>query len=162
MRDAFGGVFMFNLLLVFIFIYVAFAAVSLNYAKAFKLKNSIISFIEENEIIDYKDINSNDEFNAIIENANYKHKCPNGEGIKKAPEGYDIGYCYNGVELSSLETRIEGTNSVEINYQVITYADWNLGALNKLLALAGKSQNSQSSLNRAWTIKGTAKVVKRQ
>ena len=72
MRDAFGGVFMFNLLLVFIFIYVAFAAVSLNYAKAFKLKNSIISFIEEKEIIDYRDINSNAEFNAILENANYK------------------------------------------------------------------------------------------
>ena len=52
MRDAFGGVFTMNLLLVFIFIFVAFSAVSLNYAKAFKLKNDIIDFIETNEIID--------------------------------------------------------------------------------------------------------------
>ena len=50
MRDAFGGVFMIRLFLVFIVIYVAFTAVSLNYAKAFRIKNEIISFIEENEI----------------------------------------------------------------------------------------------------------------
>jgi len=59
MRDAFGGVFTMNLLLVFIFIFVAFAAVSLNYAKAFKVKNSIIDieiFIvaEENIAIEEK------------------------------------------------------------------------------------------------------------
>ena len=159
MRDAFGGVFMFNLLLVFIFIYVAFAAVSLNYAKAFKLKNSIISFIEENEIIDYRDINSNEEFNAILENANYKKECNNGNGIIRSVEGFDIGYCYNGILLMSEETKIAGTNSSEINYQVMTFADWNLGALNKLLALAGKNANKQQYVDGTWTIKGTAKVI---
>ena len=43
MRDSFGGVFMTNLFLVFIFIYVAFTAVSLNYAKAFKVKNKTLN-----------------------------------------------------------------------------------------------------------------------
>ena len=51
MRDAFGGIFMFNLFIVFIFIFVAFSAVSLTYAKAFRLKNSLISYVEEKEII---------------------------------------------------------------------------------------------------------------
>jgi len=46
MREAFGGMFMLRLMLVFIFIYVVFAAISYNYAQAFKLKNSIISYIE--------------------------------------------------------------------------------------------------------------------
>ena len=35
--------------IVFIVIYVAFAAISLNYAKAFRIKNKVISYIEENE-----------------------------------------------------------------------------------------------------------------
>ena len=50
MRDAFGGLFMIRLMLVFIVIYVAFAAISLNYAKAFRIKNKVISYIEENDI----------------------------------------------------------------------------------------------------------------
>ena len=44
MRDAFGGVFMFRLMLVFIVIYVAFTAISFKYAKSFRVKNSVIDF----------------------------------------------------------------------------------------------------------------------
>ena len=53
MRDSFGGAFMFRLMLVFIFIFVAFSAVSFNYAKAFRIKNKVIDFIEQNEITDF-------------------------------------------------------------------------------------------------------------
>ena len=56
MRDAFGGEFMIRLFLVFIFIYIMFSAVSLNYAKAFRLKNSVIDYLEKNEILDIKNI----------------------------------------------------------------------------------------------------------
>ena len=49
MRDAFGGVFSTQLILVFIFLYVGFMAISFTYAKAFKYKNSIINYIEQNE-----------------------------------------------------------------------------------------------------------------
>ena len=52
MRDAFGGEFMIRLFLVFIFIYIMFSAVSLNYAKAFRLKNSVIDYLEKNEILE--------------------------------------------------------------------------------------------------------------
>ena len=51
MRDAFGGAFMIKLFLVFILIYVCFIALALNYAKAFKVKNKIIDYLETNEII---------------------------------------------------------------------------------------------------------------
>ena len=50
MRDAFGGVFMMRLMLAFIFIFVAFSAVSLNYAKAFRVKNKVIDVVEQMEI----------------------------------------------------------------------------------------------------------------
>ena len=46
MRDAFGGAFLIKVMLIFLGIYVAFMAVALNYAKAFKVKkNSILSLI---------------------------------------------------------------------------------------------------------------------
>lgn len=162
MRDAFGGIFMIRLLLVFVFIYVAFAAVSLNYAKAFRIKNSIISLIEENEIIDLKKLNSNEKLNSILEDANYSKTCNHGNGVIKSVEEKEIGYCYNGIVVlvDSIEN-VEGTASKAINYQVITYADWNLGALNKILALAGKKENSDEYVTGTWTIKGSAKVIAR-
>ena len=162
MRDAFGGVFMIRLFLVFIFIYVAFAAVSLNYAKAFRIKNSIISLIEENEIINLRELNSNEKLNSILEDANYSKTCNKGNGVIKSIEGKEIGYCYNGIVVlvDSIES-IEGTTSKTINYQVITYADWNLGALNKILALAGKKENSDEYVTGTWKIIGTAKVIER-
>lgn len=56
MREAFGGTFMIKLMLIFLTIYIAFIAVALNYAKAFRVKNKIIDIIEQNEgISDYID-----------------------------------------------------------------------------------------------------------
>ena len=49
MRDAFGGAFLIKVMLIFLGIYVAFMAVALNYAKAFKVKNYIINVIEQYE-----------------------------------------------------------------------------------------------------------------
>ena len=50
MRDAFGGAFMIKIFLIFIIVYVCFTALALNYAKAFKVKNAIIDYLEDKEI----------------------------------------------------------------------------------------------------------------
>ena len=49
MRDAFGGAFFIKLMLIFFVVYISFIAVALNYAKAFRIKNTIVNFIEEHE-----------------------------------------------------------------------------------------------------------------
>lgn len=49
MRDAFGGAFMLQLMLIFLVIYVSLLAVGYNYAKAFRTKNFIIDYIERYE-----------------------------------------------------------------------------------------------------------------
>ena len=54
MRDAFGGTFMIQIFIVFILIYICFTAMSLNYAKAFRVKNAVIDFVETNEISSLK------------------------------------------------------------------------------------------------------------
>jgi len=154
---------MIRLFLVFIVIYVAFTAISFNYAKAFKIKNRIIDFVEQNEIIDLnnyfakgngKNLSKLDE---ILESANYNKECKNGDGTINNGAGELNGYCYRGIVL----TPVNKTDKY-IEYQINTYADWNLGVLNKLLALGGQSKNSNQIVNGAWEITGEAKVVLRK
>lgn len=165
MRDAFGGVFMTNLFLVFIFIYVAFTAVSLNYAKAYRVKNSIIDFIEENEIVEFnssKFRDKLDDLDNILQNASYHKECNGGNGNVVSALGKIDGYCYNGIViLKDREEKVAGTSSTNIYYKVLTYADWNLGALNKILALGGKKEDSEAVVSGTWEITGEAKVVKK-
>ena len=168
MRDAFGGVFMFNLFIVFIFIFVAFSAVSLTYAKAFRLKNSLISYVEENEIISLNlDIDKLEEIDKILKSASYYKTCDSvglTEGNTKSAEGKINGYCHNGVVIrvkDGYPQKIEGTTSELIVYEIITFADWNLGALNKLLALSGQRETDENRITGSWKIIGQAQVVAR-
>lgn len=164
MRDAFGGVFMTNLFLVFIFIYVAFTAVSLNYAKAFRVKNNIIDFIEQNEIANLDEYfgqgivtKDKSKLDTILKDSSYNKSCTTNNQITTS-EG--TGYCYKGIIiLKDREEKIEGTDSKIVYYKVKTYADWNLGALNKILVLGGKKEDSEEVVSGTWAINGEAKVV---
>ncbi len=49
MKESIGGTWLLGFVLVFIVIFSAYLAVSINYTKAFKVKNRIINIIEENE-----------------------------------------------------------------------------------------------------------------
>lgn len=49
MRDAFGAVYYMKFFIVFICIFIAILAIALNYAKAFRVKNMIINYIESND-----------------------------------------------------------------------------------------------------------------
>lgn len=49
MREAIGGTWFTQLIIVFMLIFVAFLALSLNYTKAFKIKNELLTIIEKKE-----------------------------------------------------------------------------------------------------------------
>ncbi len=49
MREAIGGTWIFSIVIVFIVLFSSYLAISVNYSKAFKVKNNIISIIEQNE-----------------------------------------------------------------------------------------------------------------
>lgn len=166
MRDAFGGVFMIRLFLVFIFIYVAFSAISLNYAKAFKIKNKVIDLVETNEVIsltDAKFYQYKEKLEEIIVNSNYNSKCENygiNDGEQKSAEGDVTGYCHKGIYIKKIgEESQSGSNASIITYQVSVSAEWNLGILNKILVLGGKRENSEDRITGNWVIVGEAKVV---
>lgn len=165
MRDAFGGIFMIRLMLVFVFIFVAFTAISLNYAKAFRIKNHVIDFVEQQEILSldslFKAGNGKKlaKLDRILDDANYNKECQrvDANGKISTEPGEPVAYCYRGVIFTQTD-RIDRT----IVYSISTYADWNLGTLNLILALGGQSPNSQYVVNGSWEINGEARVVKRK
>ena len=171
MRDAFGGVFMMRLLLVFIVILVAFTAISFKYAKSFRIKNKVIDFIEQNQVIDIDsffnqgsktNVNKLDE---IIASAEYDVSCndtPYQEGnIYDKDTNKVIGYCHNGIVIIKNFNKSKDDSSYNvktIDYDVYTYAHWNLGILNTLLTLGGENPNSEKPLGGFWEISGEAIV----
>lgn len=162
MRDAFGGVFMIRLFLVFIVIFVAFSAVSLNYARAFRVKNNIIDFIETKEIYELNKIEDyKEQLDNILDKTGYYKTCEN-DGLIKNKENKVIAYCHRGVVFEYSTTQSKNSNNTKIiTYNIYTYADWNLETLNKILILGGKKETSDNYVNGTWEIKGEAKVVKR-
>lgn len=89
MRDAFGGAFLIKVMLIFLGIYVAFMAVALNYAKAFKVKNYIINVIEQYEGVSeeaYNTINNYIKFIGYLDPQDLSgQECLNGQ--------YNSAYC---------------------------------------------------------------------
>lgn len=49
MRESIGGAWLVGIVVVFIVLFTSYLALTVNYSKAFKVKNEIISLIEENE-----------------------------------------------------------------------------------------------------------------
>ena len=163
MRDAFGGVFMIRLMLAFVFIFVAFTAISLNYAKAFRVKNHVIDFVEQQEILSLDSLfnagnqKKKKKLDAILDSANYNKECKNGDGKIESEPGTPVSYCYRGIVIEQTET-VDRT----IIYNIYTYAGWNLGTLNVVLSLGGQSPNSEHVIGGSWEINGEARVIKRK
>lgn len=123
MRDAFGGTFMIKLMLIFLAVYIAFIAVALNYAKAFRVKNKIIDIIEQNEGMkesDFKNTSGSNlegvtgEINEYLGRISYFVKLDDDD---KAGHGvcFDKGFCIY---------EFEPTSGVEMNtkyYKVTTF-----------------------------------------
>ena len=155
MRDAFGGTFLIQIFIVFILIYISFTALSLNYAKAFKAKNFIIDYLEENEIMN---LNENAELydemvktfeKEIFVGLNYKTNkniCDrtNDEGYYCDPIGFKI------------EKTGNSSNTGGIYYTVTTYVGWDLGFLNPILAIGNKEPEHVPGY---WAISGQTRLI---
>ena len=175
MRDAFGGAFMIKVFIVFVFIYISFTAIALNYAKAFKVKNMIIDYLQDNEIVNLNDMTASEENamkefieNEIYGNMNYhvnvSDMCNNIETTDAA--GRKIAYCNNvGIFIKQNTADDNFThhayNTEGVYYTVSTYASWNISFLNKLLALGGNNQQP-GDIQGAWRISGQTRVIVNQ
>ena len=176
MRDAFGGAFMIKVFIVFVFIYIGFTAMALNYAKAFKAKNMIINYLEDNEIVNLTEENIaavQDAMDKFIEEEiygkmNYHVNATNMcNGIKTTDElNRKIAYCNNVgiyIKQNTADTNYNQYtyNTEGVYYTVTTYAGWSLPFLNKLISLNGNNKE-QDGLIGQWKISGQTRVIVNQ
>ena len=47
MREAIGGTILLYIVLIFLFVYIAFMAIVINYGRVFRSKNAVVSYIEQ-------------------------------------------------------------------------------------------------------------------
>lgn len=124
MREAFGGAFTIKLMLIFLAIYIAFIAVALNYAKAFRVKNKIIDIIEQNEgidsYIDTKEGSVIGDINSYLNTVSYYVNLANIKNNNTENSNcYDRGYCIE-------ETTAPVTDGITSKYyKVTTYININ-------------------------------------
>lgn len=71
MREAIGGTWLTQLVILFMLIFVAFLALSLNYTKAFKVKNELLSIIEKREGLTTGSDGSIEIINNYLKSNNY-------------------------------------------------------------------------------------------
>jgi len=166
MRDAFGGSFMIQLFLVFIIIYVSFTAIALNYAKAFKAKNIVVSYLEEKEISSVRnnDLSTvvynemNDYFaNKLAGELNYRYPISTSSCTASNPRNTVL--CFNdlGVKIEQIEPNDEERNKLGVYYKVTTYFGFQLPFFDRLYAISG-ADNGQNVIGK-WTIVGETRPI---
>jgi len=134
MRDAFGGAFMINLWIIFLVIYISFMALALNYAKAFRVKNQIINYIEQ-----YEGYENNEQVQnlivAYLANANY-YVSADSDAITGLAEASDTwchsyGYCI---------TKVEAGDNRGVYYKVQTFMQIDFPFFNMHLTIPIKGE----------------------
>lgn len=175
MRDAFGGSFMIKLFIVFIFIYVFFIAIALNYAKAFKVKNRVIEYIETHEIVDLNDMTAKakKELTEFMDTAIYDELQYSYTGIDNAQfcGNSSKSICFDGIKIEEATNEKAKINEQRFllgrkksteekiyakTYIVTVAVPWEASFLNKLLQL----NDQDGEITRGvWTISGETRLI---
>ena len=158
MRDAFGGAFMIRLFLVFIFIYMFFTAIALNYAKAFKVKNRVIDYLEDYEIISISEMTAYEyetmeDFFEVNILGDLQYRVPT-ERMKC--EG--MTYCANGIKIVQVDARDTKSDNLGVYYKVSTEFTWDIGFLKKIVELGRNKQDGETSSG-IWEISGETRMI---
>lgn len=106
MREAIGGTWLTQLVILFMLIFVAFLALSLNYTKAFKIKNELLTIIEKREGLTQGDNGSIAIINNYLKANNY--------GVTKACE---VG-SYGVADLNNNVAELVANRSKKYHYCV--------------------------------------------
>lgn len=165
MRDAVGGTFMMYVFLIFLGVFICFIGMAFNFARAFRVKNKVIDYIEQNEGLRESDFNvlsgTNTSDNTVIGRINtylnsINYNIPLTEADKNDKGTcFDLGYCIKEIRATS---DVDGVRARY--YQVTTFVK--LG-----LSFTGNTTKLKSPLddflNMTFTIpiKGETRKVER-
>ncbi len=144
MRESIGATWIFSICLTFIVIFTAYLAISVNYAKAFRIKNHIINMIEENE--GYKD-DSQQKISDYLVSQGYiaRGECP---AEIKSDDGEEAswesplcinsygnatdGKCNACIYRLTVGKTDDGLEACKAYYKVVTFFNFDLPVINVL------------------------------
>lgn len=152
MKESIGASWIFVICLTFILIFTAYVAISVNYAKAFRLKTHIVSEIEENEGYNgelrqeletyltaqgYASYGTCEQY-ITVENTQTKWELK--DCIGNAPPG-KCGACIYRTEVQA--DKLDDIDADRVYYRGVTFFQFDLPVLNVLMPpikIAGDSQ----------------------
>lgn len=138
MRDAIGGAMSLQIIIIFLIIINCYLAFSVNYTKAFRVKNEIRSIIEKNEGLTCSAMNQINDLmikNKYNMNPQFENWCRNnGYSVARAEAG-SFCYKYNKIDV----TGTSSTNSLYKGayYTVATFVNIDIPLVNNILPFAG-------------------------
>lgn len=147
MRDAIGGVFTIQIILVFLIIINAYLAFSVNYTKAFRIKNNIIAILEQQEGFTTDGVNSAaGKIEKIMTDTGYNVEKGVIDRCGSKNDGYVSVYNNAGGYCLKLNMNSDGSGGY---YSVKTYISINIPILNNLLPI----------FSDVFAIKGETKTI---
>ncbi|MBQ7141323.1 MAG: hypothetical protein IJO32_07475 [Bacilli bacterium] len=130
MREAVGSTFLFKLMIFFIFFFASFLAIAINYSQAFRIKNQIISILEQYE--GYTKEAYDKIFETIGNSGYYRgHTCTSDEGIAPGSENGTLA-TVNGVCIKGTSSGPEGKYRI---YKVSTYVSFEFPVLGNVFTI---------------------------
>lgn len=140
MRDSIGGVYNLTFIAVFMLVVSGYLAFSVSYNKAFKVKNKIISALEQYEGYNK---NSKEIIDQYMKDIGYNAVKPKAEkSLGSCSQCYDNGYCLKWVE--DKESEIAGLPKGY--YKVVTAVDIDVPVFNKFLPFMTFFQTSGDTM----------------
>lgn len=142
MKDAFGGILNIILIALFLIIVEGILGFVVSYTKAFRMKNYVISAIEQYEAIgclksDKSDSACKKKIKEDAKRIGYSPvslNCPNKTGAKY--ENVENLFCINAGEISSNKNSDWYSSTKPTTYRIITQVDLNFPIINKIMGLS--------------------------
>ena len=127
MRDAFGGIVNIVIIVVFLTLVSGYLAFNVNYTKAFRVKNKIISTFEQYEGCE----NANSTCDSIIQEymKELGYSAPNFN-LSSDGDTCRYGYCYKNVESDSGEVESSKNRAY---YKIVTQITIDLPIINRVM-----------------------------
>lgn len=128
MRDAFGGIVNLSMIVVFLVLVCGYLAFNVNYTKAFRVKNYIITSLEQYEGNCALNTVCSDKIKTYINQVGYS--APNLD-----IDGYvcDYGYCYKEIDASNKSPDTVSESKNQVYYHVITQINIDIPIINKIM-----------------------------
>lgn len=140
MRDAISGAMTLQIIVIFLIIINCYLAFSVNYTKAFRVKNEIRSIIEKNEGLT-EDAKS--QINDLMLKTNYAMNPEFEKWCEDPDNGYTVvrltagSFCYKYNKVDVAGTSNPGSKYKGAYYTVATFVNVDLPLVNNLLPFAG-------------------------